>query len=154
MQTLIPHERRRAAWAGMAALTLASVLAAACQAQSAPGGRMGSAGGAQEAAVRARIEAEIGDARCTEDAQCRTLAVGVKACGGPQAWVAWSTAVSRAEPLQALAAELAQRQKVRNEVAGAVSDCSVLPDPGARCVAQRCTLRSPGLPAVRPANTR
>lgn len=154
MQTLIPHERRRAGWAGMAALTLASVLAAACQAQSAPGGRMGGLGGAQEAAVRARIDAEIGDARCTEDAQCRTLAVGVKACGGPQAWVAWSTAVSRAEPLQALAAELAQRQKVRNEVAGAVSDCSVLPDPGARCLAQRCTLRSPGLPAVRPANTR
>jgi hypothetical protein len=140
--------------AGLAALALVALLATACQAQSVPGGRAAGAGGGAEAALRARLDAEIGDARCTEDAQCRTLAVGAKACGGPQGWVAWSTAVSRAEPLQALAAELAQRQKVRNEVAGAVSDCSVVPDPGARCVAQRCTLRSPDLPVVRPANTR
>lgn len=140
--------------AGLVALAAATALATACQAQSAAGGRAAGAGGGTEAALRARLDAEIGEARCTEDAQCRTLALGAKACGGPQGWVAWSAAVSRAEPLQALAAELAQRQKVRNEVAGAVSDCSVVPDPGARCVAQRCTLRSPDLPVVRPAHTR
>ncbi len=153
---LLDHPVRRTAGitAGITAMCLAALLATACQAQGASAGRIGSAGGGAEAALRARLDAELGDARCTDDAQCRTVAVGVKACGGPQGWVAWSTAVSKADTLMALTTELADRQRVRNEVAGAVSDCSVVPDPGARCVAQRCTLRSPDLPVMRPGNTR
>src|ERR1043166_7657501 len=37
------------------------------------------------------VQALIGDARCSADTQCATIGVGAKACGGPDAYVAWST---------------------------------------------------------------
>lgn len=110
------------------------LLASACQAQlAAP---------ADEAALLARIRAEVGDARCSTDAHCRTLAIGHKACGGPQQWWAWSTTTARAERLQAWADELAALQKKRQEASGMASNCLYVADPGAVCAAQRCVLRT------------
>ncbi|MBP6899868.1 MAG: hypothetical protein KBC73_07270 [Burkholderiaceae bacterium] len=93
-----------------------------------------------EAALLARIQAEIGTARCDGDAQCRTLALGHKACGGPLRFVPWSAAVSRGDRLQAWADELAALQRKRQAQSGLVSNCMVQMDPGARCVQQRCQL--------------
>jgi hypothetical protein len=128
----------------MAALVLA-VLVAACQAQPlASGGppQKAPAGGgrAAEAALLQRIEAEIGQAACSSGADCRTLAVGSKACGGPARWMAWSATASDGERLQAWAQDLAQRQRRREEAEGLMSTCSIVPDPGASCTAGRCTL--------------
>ena len=120
----------RAAWLAGA------VLVSACQAQ--PGVP------ADEAALLERIRAEIGEARCSSDAQCRTLAIGHKACGGPQQWWAWSTTTARAERLQAWSAELAELQRKRQEASGMASHCQYVADPGAVCQAQRCLLRTPG----------
>ncbi len=87
-----------------------------------------------------RIHAEIRGARCTQDTQCRTLPLGAKACGGPAQWLAWSVVDSRLERLQPLADELALRQRRRDSADGVVSTCSVVPDPGAACVAGHCVL--------------
>jgi hypothetical protein len=95
-----------------------------------------------------RIRAEIGDAPCSSDAQCRTLPIGHKSCGGPAAWWAWSTANARAEPLQAWARQLADLQQRDQARSGLVSNCQLVADPGARCVAQRCTLAQ-GVPMNR-----
>ena len=95
-----------------------------------------------EAALLARIHAEIGDARCTSDAQCRTLPIGAKACGGPEYWLAWSTSTGRADLLQRRAEELAALQRQRNERRGIQSTCQYNADPGAICQAQRCVLRT------------
>lgn len=97
---------------------------------------------ADEAALLAKLRAEIGDARCTADTQCRTLGVGHKACGGPLQWWAWSTMTARGERLQAWADELAALQKRRQEASGMVSNCLYVADPGAGCPAHRCVLRS------------
>jgi hypothetical protein len=126
---------RRVDWA---MLLLVSGCLSACQAQPvasvvAP---------AAEAALLARLRTEIGDARCSPDAQCRSLAIGHKACGGPQQWWAWSTATARLERLQPWADELAVLQKQRQEASGRVSNCLYVADPGAVCQAQRCVLRS------------
>jgi hypothetical protein len=120
----------RAAWlAGV-------VLVSACQAQpTVP---------ADEAALLERIRAEIGEARCSGDAQCRTLAIGHKACGGPQQWWAWSTAHAQADRLQAWSDELAELQRKRQEAAGMASNCQYIADPGAVCQAGRCLLRTRG----------
>lgn len=91
--------------------------------------------------VLSLIRAEIGEARCTSDAQCRTLPVGHRACGGPERWLAWSTAVSQEERLRAWAAESAALQQARDERSGRMSTCQVIADPGATCQNQRCTLR-------------
>src|SRR3990167_6884371 len=42
-----------------------------------------SASRAGEAALLARIDAEVGGAPCSSSTQCRTLPIGAKACGGP-----------------------------------------------------------------------
>ncbi|MBC7726717.1 MAG: hypothetical protein H7242_03750 [Microbacteriaceae bacterium] len=118
---------RRIGWALL-------LLVSACQAQPvAP---------ADEAALLAKLRTEIGDARCNSDAQCRSLAIGHKACGGPQQWWAWSTTTARLERLQPWADELAVLQKQRQEASSMVSNCLYVADPGAVCQAQRCVPRT------------
>lgn len=97
---------------------------------------------ATEAKVLALIRAEVGDALCESDQQCKTLAVGEKDCGGPEYWLAWSTKLSQGETLKARATELAGMQRRRNEASGSRSNCRFMPDPGAICVAKRCVLKT------------
>jgi hypothetical protein len=117
---------------------LCAWLVSACQAQP-----VLQPGPAAEAALAQRIAAEIGTAACTRDADCRTLPMGSKPCGGPAGWVAWSATASRGAPLQAMATELAALQQQRQAAEGMMSTCSVVPDPGARCDAGRCVLNRP-----------
>jgi len=133
-----PAAPRPGRWAALAAGLL---LMTACQAQ--PG-----ATPSAEAAVLARIRTEVGDARCSTDSQCRTLAIGAKACGGPESWLAWSTSAApgttgRADRLQAWSVELATLQRQRQQASGMVSNCQYNADPGAVCQAQRCGLQTP-----------
>ncbi len=107
--------------------------------------------GACEAAPRdvqglwAALQAEVGTASCTSDAQCRTIAVGAKPCGGPSSYLAWSTAVSQEARLSALARDHAQAAKDENLRTGRMSDCALVTDPGAVCSpAGRCELRARG----------
>jgi len=102
---------------------------------------MGSAG-TVVASTEAQRQAEslgavmrlIGAARCNSDADCRTVPIGHRACGGPEAFLAWSIrdtdpvrlqqAVARHEAVLAAIGRPGQR----------FSTCEVLVDPGARCV--------------------
>ncbi len=117
-----------------------AALVVACQAQPVVG-----TGLAAEAALLQRIRAEIGDAQCSSSAQCRTLGLGSKPCGGPAGWTAWSSSVSDGEQLKVWAQDLAKRQRSRAQADGVVSTCSILPDPGAVCIANRCVLASRNL---------
>lgn len=96
-----------------------------------------------EKELQDRIVTEIGGAACSSHAQCRTIALGAKACGGPQAWLAWSTSVSREATLSALSEQLASLQKKRQAQSGMVSTCQFIADPGALCQVQQCKLRLP-----------
>lgn len=101
---------------------------------------------APDAAARllAQIRAEIGDAPCSRDAQCRTLPIGAKACGGPAAWWAWSEVNASGDRLQRWAQELERIERERQAREGLLSNCVVVPDPGASCVAQRCVPNARG----------
>ena len=128
----------------MALLGAAGLVLAACSRAQAPAtGAAAAAGGQREAEARvlAQIRQAIGDAPCSSDAQCRTVPVGAKACGGPAAWWAWSQAHSDGAQLQALSQQLDRLQRKRFEATGEQSNCQVVPDPGAACMAQRCVLR-------------
>lgn len=136
----MPHRRARHA---PIALALAGWLfMPGCQAQ-APAGSAATAVQAQ-AALMARIRTEIGEARCERDAQCHTVAVGEKACGGPAQYLAWSGPEARGKKLAAWAAELATLQRQHAAASGMMSNCQFMPDPGAACVQQRCVLRAAG----------
>lgn len=93
---------------------------------------------------RASVEALIGEASCDADAQCRTVGVGAKACGGPARYLAWSSRHTDATALQRAVEDDARRARAEAEKAGILSNCSVTVDPGATCVRQRCQLRPRG----------
>ncbi|MCW7541058.1 hypothetical protein OOT46_24885 [Aquabacterium sp. A7-Y] len=87
------------------------------------------------------IEAETANAACTSDAQCHTLPVGAKACGGPERYIPYSSAGSNADRLAALSQAYAQARREQHAGGGMLSTCSIVPDPGAACRAGQCVLR-------------
>lgn len=101
----------------------------------------------------AQIHALIGSAACTESAQCKTLAIGASACGGPDSYLAYSTATTAAKPLQALAMRHAQQRNAELMKPGEASPCQFIVDPGAQCRAGTCVLNAsptPAKPRLRP----
>jgi hypothetical protein len=94
--------------------------------------------------ISAELEAvkkAIGKAHCDSNDQCKAVAMGAKACGGPEFFLAWSSKVEDAAKIP----ELASRHRVarENQIAanGEMSDCKMLTDPGAQCVANKCELK-------------
>lgn len=125
-------------------LVLLTVAGAACSGTAADGppGRAGVA----PAPLLQQIQAEIGDAACDAAAQCRTLALGSKACGGPERYLAWSSARSDGARLGQLAAQYAAARQAEDARSGMMSTCEMVIDPGATCRQNRCVLlpRGPG----------
>ena len=77
---------------------------------------------------------------CTADQQCKTVPVGAKSCGGPESYMAYSTASVSADKAQALAERYRKEREAENKASGLVSDCRYLMDPGASCRAGSCQL--------------
>ncbi len=90
-----------------------------------------------------RIRALIGDAACSDACQCHTLALGARPGGGPQAYLAWSSACTDGAALALLAQQFRQERLAEIAASGALSDCRFLPDPGAVCRAGTCRLNQP-----------
>ena len=88
----------------------------------------------------ARIRALIGDAACTDASQCHTLAIGARPCGGPQAYLPWSSAKTDGAALAVLSARFKQEREAAIAASGEQSTCRFLPDPGAVCRAGTCQL--------------
>lgn len=90
------------------------------------------------AELRREIAALIGDARCNNLVNCRVLALGTRACGGPDEYVAYSVWSTSGEDVRAKAMEynfLHEDLVARRAQAGS---CEVLPEPRAACVNRRC----------------
>lgn len=107
------------------------------------------AGACSHAAPRApdtlaQLQALGSDAACTSDQQCRTLPLGAKACGGPESYLAYSTARTRPQRAQALAERYRKERAAANRASGLASDCRFLADPGAQCRAGSCQLGGTG----------
>lgn len=123
--------------AGMRVVPLLScLLLTALPAPAAPAG--------DPAALLARIDAERGAAACDTDAQCHSIGIGAKACGGPERYLAWSGKDSDGARLRALVEAHAQARRAADARAAMMSTCSIVTDPGAMCAAGRCVLRQSG----------
>lgn len=96
------------------------------------------------AALWPRIVAQVGDAPCDSQAQCHSIGVGHKPCGGPGGYLAWSSKQTDEAALKALVERHARAQREEQERAGMLSNCRYLPDPGASCIAGRCQLNKAG----------
>lgn len=93
---------------------------------------------ADPAATLDRIRALVGTPSCTADSQCHSLALGARPCGGPEAYLPWSSAHAAADQVQALAARYKAEREAVNRTGGLVSDCRFQIDPGAVCRAGVC----------------
>jgi hypothetical protein len=82
------------------------------------------------------IQGEIGEADCAADDQCHSIGVGERPCGGPEAWLAWSSKVSDRDRLTALVTEHRDARRQENARSGLMSNCRAMPDPGAVCGAR------------------
>lgn len=88
----------------------------------------------------AQIRALIGDAACTDSSQCHTLAIGARPCGGPQAYLPWSSARTDGAALAVLGERYRKEREAAIAASGEMSTCQFLPDPGASCRAGTCQL--------------
>ncbi|HSI50324.1 MAG TPA: hypothetical protein VLA61_18795 [Ideonella sp.] len=122
------------------ALLMTAVLGSACRAPAAATPDNG----------RAMVDAAVGEPRCSQDAQCHTVAIGHRACGGPEAYAPWSTLTANEAQVRRAADSYSAERKAAQQRSGEVSICIMVTDPGARCDAAtyRCVLNPPA--AVRP----
>lgn len=116
-------------------LTLSACSAPASAPAPAPRGE----GAASLLASLRTLAASVG---CTDASQCKSIAIGARACGGPEAYLAYSTALTDPAQLQALALRHAEQRRIEVASSGMLSTCAMLPDPGATCRAGACRLRS------------
>lgn len=75
------------------------------------------------------VKAEIGEARATKISQCKFIAVGAKPCGGPTAYLAYSTAQTDEIKLIKLVSEYNVLGKKYNEEMQLNSDCMMVQEP-------------------------
>lgn len=91
--------------------------------------------------VRKEIVKMIGDPFCTNLVYCRVLALGVKSCGKPDEYLAYSNVSgTNTELLETKAAEYAFLQEEVLSARPQSGECVLPKKPDVRCVDQRCKL--------------
>lgn len=88
--------------------------------------------------LKSSIDAEIGDAKCKEDSQCKALAIGANPCGGPESYSAYSVITSDVDRLAELAAQFTLVRKTLHAKTGVMGACVVIPEPTVQCKNQQC----------------
>lgn len=134
----------------LAATFVLACSASACGSAPAASAPAASAPADDSAALLRQIQTQAADLSCDSAQQCHTLAVGAKACGGPERYLAWSSKRQDGAALRQLAERHAALRRAEDAKSGMMSTCQVVPDPGANCVAGRCVLRAPGLGSGQP----
>jgi hypothetical protein len=122
------------------AAALACIALASCAQTTPPSATPAAPAEPESTRLGRELRTLIGPATCSADAQCRTVPVGAKACGGPAGYWAWSAQGTDGEALKALAARQSAAHKGEVEASGLRSNCAMATDPGAACVAGRCQL--------------
>ncbi len=106
------------------------------------GGSVGDSDADALVRLRKEIIDLIGDPVCTNLVYCRVLALGVKPCGKPDEYLAYSaTAKTNPDTLSARAAEYAFLQEEAQMASQPTSACVLPRLPRVQCLDQRCKLR-------------
>jgi|GEM_PF-3398131 len=101
---------------------------------------------AMQSELQSAIDEEIAQAACTEDTQCKALAMGANPCGGPESYLAYSTLNTNETRLRELAAQYKMIRRTLHSKTGTMGACIVIPEPTLRCENQQCvTTQKPGV---------
>ena len=83
----------------------------------------------QRDAARADLSDAIGTPAAQLARECKTIAVGEKACGGPRAYAVYSASGDAELRIIRLAARITALDREANEQFGLVSDCALVSEP-------------------------
>lgn len=92
--------------------------------------------------VRSAIDSAIGEAPAGDISECRLIALGVRPCGGPRMYRAYSVGETDSTYLGALAEIYEQLDRERNAELGLIGTCEVLAPPVLDFVDGRCATAS------------
>lgn len=70
------------------------------------------------------IKKLVNESSCDDNSQCRYIAYGTKACGGPQGYLLYSSSIDT-EKLETLVAKYSRDEDSYNKQNGIMSDCSI-----------------------------
>ncbi|MDT0642089.1 hypothetical protein RM553_04520 [Zunongwangia sp. F363] len=76
-----------------------------------------------------QINEFIAEASCTADGNCAYIPYGSKACGGPQGYLIYPSAIDETK-LEAMVADYTEAEERYNEKFGIASDCRIPAPPG------------------------
>jgi hypothetical protein len=110
------------------AALVATLLGLAFAARALPAGETAAAG-----ETLRHLEQQLGSGACTGDAQCRVIGVGVRACGGPERFYAYSALDVDEPALRRLAARHAEQRVQAQQRSGEMSTCEIVEPPLATC---------------------
>jgi len=128
-----PMRIRKVVFAAIAVATIAAGLGSTAPVT------FGAESDAQAAArLRDEISAAIGDARCRNLVNCRVVGLGVRPCGGPEEYVAYSIWNTDREHISNLVSEYNLLKEDLMLESGEVGTCEQLPKPDVDCVHARC----------------
>ena len=89
--------------------------------------------------LKEEIELLVNSGVCSENSDCDSIAFGSKACGGPKAYLAFSSSIN-VELLQQKVVTYNALETAFNQKWGIISDCSVpIPPVNVTCIAGKCT---------------
>lgn len=80
----------------------------------------------------------ISDKSCNKDGQCKVMAYGDKACGGPVGYLVYSSGNVDENQLKDLVEKFTDLQSLMNEQYGYISDCSIASPPDVSCLGGNC----------------
>ncbi len=88
--------------------------------------------------LRATVLQLIGEPMATSVAQCRLTAFGAKPCGGPRAYLVYSTEATDSTELARAVAMYTSEDARLNQELGRASDCQLVTPPQITFAAGRC----------------
>jgi hypothetical protein len=91
--------------------------------------------------ARAQIDSAIGGAEASALSECALAALGVRPCGGPRTYLAYSLAQTDSAALAALIEVYDRLDRERNEREGLVSTCELMVPPDLAIENGRCVTR-------------
>jgi hypothetical protein len=124
---------------------LAFALVLGCGGKQPRGSEAGDSLTRSDSDLRQSIATQIGDARCSSPSVCRTIAVGEKACGGPQRYLIYSTAATDSARLAREVARYNDAERKRNREEGRMSDCMMVVRPQVSCISGQCRAATAGI---------
>jgi hypothetical protein len=95
----------------------------------------------QMAEISANVEAIIANKSCGGVDDCASIAWGSKPCGGPWSYLVYAPGNVNVPQLEQLVSEYNQLQAEVNQLTEAVSDCSVVLEPGLECLDDICVAK-------------